>query len=79
MKSCRLSSLDVFCVAVLLAAGYGARPARADIALTSDEVAVRTQSTSAVLETRRAEVQAAEAAVSEARIALWPRLAVSGF
>jgi outer membrane protein TolC len=79
MKPCRLPSLDVFCVAVLLAAGYGVRPARADIALTSDEVAVRTQSTSAALATRRAEVEAAEAAVSEARITLWPRLAASGF
>jgi outer membrane protein len=74
-----LSTLDVFCLGALLTAGYGARPARADIALTSDEVAARTRATSAALASRRADVQAAEAAVSEARIALWPRLAVAGF
>jgi outer membrane protein TolC len=74
-----LSTLDAFCLGVLLAAGYGARPARADIALTSEEVAARTRATSAALASRRADVLAAEAAVSEARIALWPRLAAAGF
>jgi outer membrane protein len=74
-----LASLELFCGAVLLATGYDARPVHADIALTSDEVAVRTRATSPALATRRADVQAAEAAVSEARIALWPRLVAAGF
>ena len=51
---------------------------RADISLTSDEAAARIQTTSATLRARRAEIEAAEAAVSEARVALWPRVVAAG-
>ena len=59
--------------------GSAVQPAFAQIPLTSDDVASRVRSTSATLAARRADVEAAEAAVGEARVALWPRLTASGF
>lgn len=63
----------------LLLAGVCPRLAHGEIPITADEVAARTRATSATGAARRAEVEAAEAGVNEARIALWPRLAATGF
>ncbi len=51
-----------------------ARSAAAQTVLTADEVARRAVATSSVLAARRAEIEAADAAVTEARVALFPRL-----
>lgn len=74
----RMSFLGVLCFTMLFAC-FAARPAYADIILTADEVATRVRTTSMTLTVRRADVHSAEAALDEARLALWPRLAASGF
>lgn len=79
MMLSRVRARATVCAALSLVVTSRTRSVRADITLTSDEVATRTRTTSVALAVRRAEVRAAEAAVDQARIALWPRLSASGF